>query len=537
MKTARTRHEAPGPAGDRRRELERRLAAAGLVAGPRRPAAFGGVAEPALGARLREALAALGPVFSAFGLYLASRPDLLSPPDCLELRDLPDHGEPTPPAAVRELLQTAVGSAPEEVFAPFDPRPVVVRCLGQTHRAALADGTPVEVRLVHPRLAAQLELDLPLLPRLLAAVAEAGGPELPAGETVADFRAGLEQELDLAAEAEALAALAAEASSSGLIAVPHVMAELSSARVLVHAELAGAISQLAPGPGSLDHPVDRARRLCLVWLRQALFGQVVPLDVRTGKLALLAGGRVAFLAGPFARPRPAEQEAFFRYLVAASRQRPEEAADELARGLVGGGVAGLQSLRLQLRQAVPFRDGAWSAGAESLAEHLFVHWRMARDCDFRPSPALLAAWRGLASVATLARSLAPDRDALAEALEEVRLIADMGRLRELGSWQRLGDTMERYAELFASLPQSLDVALTQGAQGRQRPPAAPRRAEPAAASGWGLLAAGGLGLAAVAGLVQQLSTVRGGAPWAEPVAAVVFALLGALWLRALNRAD
>ena len=59
--------------------------------------------------RLRQALEALGPVFSAFGLYMASRVDLLRVHDRLELAAIADWAEATPDATVRELIARETG--------------------------------------------------------------------------------------------------------------------------------------------------------------------------------------------------------------------------------------------------------------------------------------------------------------------------------------------------------------------------------------------------------------------------------------------
>src|SRR3954470_11829956 len=79
--------------GGGRREVEECLARWGLLRRPR-PLAGSPATEDAFGRRLRGALLELGPVFSAFGLYLASRIDLLAAADSLELAALPDGGAP-----------------------------------------------------------------------------------------------------------------------------------------------------------------------------------------------------------------------------------------------------------------------------------------------------------------------------------------------------------------------------------------------------------------------------------------------------------
>ncbi len=61
---------------------------------------------------------------------------------------------------------------------------------------------------------------------------------------------------------------------------------------------------------------------------------------------------------------------------------------------------------MRLRQIVPFRDGSWTPSGESLAEHLFLYARTARECGYRPRRPLLELYRGLFAVALLSQRLA-----------------------------------------------------------------------------------------------------------------------------------
>jgi hypothetical protein len=155
-----------------------------------------------------------------------------------------------------------------------------------------------------------------------------------------------------------------------------------------------------------------------------------------------------------------------------------------------------ETLRLQWRQVVPFRDGAWSAAGTSLAEHVFVCARQARGCGFRPRSQLIAFYRGLAAVAAAARLLAPDLkrpehaarperparpehperperrerqedDALLEALKEVRVLTSFSQVRAALSppWT---DQWGRYAALMSELPRKLDELLALAADSDPR---------------------------------------------------------------------
>jgi predicted unusual protein kinase regulating ubiquinone biosynthesis (AarF/ABC1/UbiB family) len=529
----------------RQREIERCLAEHALL---RRPHHLGREAETGedLGRRLRAALAGLGPVFSAFGLYLATRPDLLPAGDCLELADLPDRMEPMPAGAIRSLLADALGVPPEEVWAEIGELPLESRLVTQAHTARLHSGEAVVVRVVRPVLDEGLVLDLELLD-LLGEVpvghAANGSPraaDRPLAEAVADFRTDLVGRVDLGTEAAALELFAADTADLGFLHVPQVWRHLSGPRVLTTERLGGAtLREIA----ALDRPSaeaaappdlrDLARRLCILWLRQALLGRAFPVEPRVEDLLILPRGRIALASGPFAKPPSAVQGNLWSYLIAAAKQDPDEACTYLLREMTAGPEANEEQLRLRLRQVVPFRDGAWSLGGDSLAEHLFVHWRLARECGYRPRLHLLAFWRGLFAITSASRQLAPERDTLHEALQEVRLVTSFGQVRDLMTTRQLQDNLERYALLATQLPQKLDEVLTVAAMGGAvpaRPAAEPHGAE--RRDSLSLVIAFVLALAALTLAARQLTAA--GAPWAEPAGAVTALVLGLLLLRALG---
>ena len=76
----------------RREQVVERLAAFGLTRGPHRIVRSDRMweREASLGLKLRLAFSDLGPIFSSFGRYLATRVDLLPAADCLELEAIPD---------------------------------------------------------------------------------------------------------------------------------------------------------------------------------------------------------------------------------------------------------------------------------------------------------------------------------------------------------------------------------------------------------------------------------------------------------------
>src|SRR6185295_8039904 len=288
-------------------------------------------------------------------------------------------------------------------------------------------------------------------------------------EAIADFQRSLRAVTDFAAIAEALGLLAADAESFGMLVPPRVRAELTTARLLTVEDpggfdLAAAAAAAASGEDG-GRRRELARRLCIAWLRQALEGRVFPLWLPEADPRCFADGRLAFLAGAFARPPQPDRTNVRGLLIALASREPDDACSYLLREMVPEAPAGAEErLRLEMRQVVPFRDGAWSPSGESLAEHAFVCARLARGCGFRPRFHLVAFYRGLAAVSLAARRLAPEEDALFEALKEVRVLASFSQMREAMSpgWN---EQWGRYAVLMSELPRRMDELLTLAAEG------------------------------------------------------------------------
>jgi ubiquinone biosynthesis protein len=508
----------------RRHEVERRLAAFGLAKGiPHAVSAL--LNEPPIH-RLRAALPELGPVFCAFGRYLSSRADLLPEAECQVLATVPDGTVPLAPATVRGLLVQELGRPVEESYAGFDPLPSVSTLAFQDHRAQLAGGEPVVVRLVRPDLPELLTRDLGLLPLL----AEAFGPEAAdgvwLGAAAEDFAAAIAAVADLPRQAASLATLAQDGEASGLgLCVPRAVPAASTPGVLTCEDLQG---QPLPASGEL------ATRLCQAWLRQVGFGSVFPFDFRDGDLQILADHRIAWSGEAFAALPPGARESLWEYLLAAAAQDPERVCAALTREMDGGPADGLGRLLNRLRQVVPFRDGGWGA-RDDLAGYLFLHWRCAAAEGYRPRPHLIAFYRGLAQLAAQSRRLAPESDALREGLERARLAAGLGDVMRLLDREEMKQILGTYAATMLAMPQRLNEALTLAAEGRVTvklemvdPPEERRRKNSFTAALAILLA-----MAAVILLAQYLASAGGLGSWVERLGAVLLGVLGVLLFRRL----
>ncbi|WP_374011861.1 2-polyprenylphenol 6-hydroxylase [Pseudoxanthomonas koreensis] len=248
--------------------------------------------------RVRRALEELGPSFVKLGQVLATRVDLLPPEWISELGKLQNAVPALPFERVRPQLVEDLGAEPEEVFARLDQTPLAAASLAQAHRAWLADGTAVVLKIRRPGIRDTVEADLRLLARL-ADIVQARAPDLrryrPA-QVVHEFTQSLRRELDFAAECRNAERIAANFAGHGGILVPRVHWQWTCERLNVQDFVDGI-------PGGDLAAVDAAgldrRRLARdgagIVLKMVLEDGFFHADPHPGNIFYLADGRIGVI--------------------------------------------------------------------------------------------------------------------------------------------------------------------------------------------------------------------------------------------------
>lgn len=220
-------------------------------------------------ASLRRALEELGPTFAKLGQILSTRPDLLPPEFVEELAKLQDDVQPLTEAEVVSVMEEELGVPWEDVFETIDPEPLAAGTIGQVHRATLAGGERVVVKVQRPDARDQIMRDLGLL-ELLAERMEGRDAfrqivDLPA--VIEHLSESLKRELDSRQEAANLKRMREVLAPYPRIAVPAVYEQLSTDRLLVMEEVEGVPLREAP-EGTARR--EAARQLLESYYRQIL---------------------------------------------------------------------------------------------------------------------------------------------------------------------------------------------------------------------------------------------------------------------------
>lgn len=496
--------------------------------------------------RLALALAEAGPPHAAFGRYLGSRADVFPVSECLELSAIPDRGPGRTAEEVDALLGAELGRPRDEVFPAFQGEPFFVGLYHQSHRALLADGQSVVVRLRAPWFdgfggfdgAGGYDPDHALTD--LVTVLEGRGAELglgysgavPFAELLGDFRAVcLPPRRDLRIQGESLARLRTDAEGLDGIRVPRVFAHLGSARVLVVETFQGASwDEVTRMPLEAAAGHDLARRLSLAWLQLAISTETLPIEA---EIEVSRDRQLTFTGGVFTGLPAASRPRLWDYLRATAGHFPDRAAASLLEELEPGPGADPIELRTRYRQVVPFRDGGWTQTGESVAEYGLQHWRWARAAGYRTPEPLVGFFRGLFWVARRGHDVAPETDPVGAGLDGLQWLASFNQWRQLTAPRQALQTAEGYFSSLLLLPQKVDrllATLEHGDDGGRRT-ATPgtadlHRSEGGAGSSLALV----LGMAASAMLVRSLEGLGESVLWIEGAGIVLFGVLGLLLL-------
>jgi ubiquinone biosynthesis protein len=279
--------------------------------------------------RFRETLAELGPTFIKLGQILSSRPDILPADFIAELSHLQDRAAPMPVELVLELIEKGLGKPAHQLFASIDPAPMASASIAQVHRARLASGEDVVVKVQRPRIEEQIRSDTDLLfylARFLEGVIEETGIYTPTG-IVSEFRSAMLLELDFDNEARNIEQFAKNHAGRPTVVIPKLYRELSSRTVITLQELKGVkLKHVLDNPASVDRK-QLARHILDASFHQLFTDGLFHGDPHPGNVMVLEGNRIGLLDfGLVGRLTRGMQESIILLVLAISLKDPDTVA-------------------------------------------------------------------------------------------------------------------------------------------------------------------------------------------------------------------
>jgi ubiquinone biosynthesis protein len=281
-----------------------------------------------LARNVRQALEEAGGIFVKLGQVLSTRADLLPPDVIAELAGLQDHVAPASAANVDAMLAVEIGAPAAGYFKSFDPRPIVGASIAQAHRAQLATGEQVVVKVQRPGIRALVEGDLDILLRLARTLHARAcwAREVSVLDLAEGFAAALREELEFRIEARNIVAVAAGGSHQIRIPAVHT----ATVRVLVLEWLDGVNVRDAGGRLAGCDRLALARGLLTTMLRQVMIEGTFHADPHPGNVLVLPGGELALIDfGSVGRLDPLQQAALRRLMLAVARRNAAELHDAL----------------------------------------------------------------------------------------------------------------------------------------------------------------------------------------------------------------
>jgi ubiquinone biosynthesis protein len=250
--------------------------------------------------RLRQALVQLGPTFVKLGQVMSVRPDILPHDVLIEFQSLQDKVSPIEFDEVKKVLEEELGMPIGDVFDEVDPVPLGSASIAQVHRAVLAGGTEVAVKLQRPGIERVIRSDLHIL-YSLAQLLE-GRITLPGVFTptaiVREFDQAITRELDFLTELKSAERMGKSFAGDRDIMIPKVFPRWSTRRLLVMELVKGVpVSQklIAEGGKATEESRALAHKLMDSTYRQVFDHGFFHGDPHPGNLFALDDGRLAIL--------------------------------------------------------------------------------------------------------------------------------------------------------------------------------------------------------------------------------------------------
>ena len=280
----------------------------------------------------RAMLEDLGPSFVKIGQTLSTRSEILPKAYCDELAKLQTECDPLPFEQILAALDEIYGDARGDVFDAIDPTPLGSASLAQVHKARLATGETVAVKIQRPGVKATMAQDIDIM-RMVARQASRFMKDeqmLDLRDVVEELWATFLEETDFAREAANLEEFARLNEDVAFIDCPKVYPELCGEYVLVMEYVDGipimAVDRLREAGYDLE---DIGQKILDNYATQILDHGFFHADPHPGNL-LIRNGKIVYIdLGIMGRLSPRDRAGFGGIIEAVGMESAAELKDAL----------------------------------------------------------------------------------------------------------------------------------------------------------------------------------------------------------------
>ena len=229
---------------------------------------------------------------------MSTRADLFPPEYIDELKKLQDRVPPVPFSEIKEVIEEELKRPLSEIFKEFEPDPIAAASVAQVHRARLATGEELAVKVIRPGIDRKISQDIRLMYYLAEKIENNFeiGQILGGTNLVKEFERTIFKELDMFIEAGSIEKFAANFKDVDEIYIHRVYWEYTSRSVLVMEYIDGikmdqveAIKALGLDPKEIANIGLRS------FSRQLMEFGYFHADPHPGNTLVMADGRVALV--------------------------------------------------------------------------------------------------------------------------------------------------------------------------------------------------------------------------------------------------
>lgn len=282
--------------------------------------------------RLRMSFEELGPTFVKLGQLLAARPDLIPEEYTAEFEKLHDRVQSIPFEVVEMVLKEEFGDDLQKKFSYIDPTPLGAASIAQVHKARLATGETVVIKVQRPGIIQTINDDLNVL-YMLSELLSKYVPETrlfnPTG-IVDEFFKTLELETNFVVEANNIRRFAENFATDPDVKIPKVYMDLTTERVLTLEALDGA--PLSQSEALRQEGIDAetlVRKGLKAYMKMVFADGLFHGDLHAGNFFVLPNNQIGLIDfGVVGRLNNKTQSAIANMLLALSREDYDRLAYE-----------------------------------------------------------------------------------------------------------------------------------------------------------------------------------------------------------------
>ncbi len=240
------------------------------------------------------ALQALGPAYIKFGQVLSTRPDVVGSELAVQLRVLQDKLPPFPVAIAKAEIAKELGVVVDDVFAEFS-EPVAAASIAQVHKARLADGSDVAIKVLRPGIerAFQKDIDAFYFAASVIDTLSRASRRLRPVDVIEHFEGVVLSELDLRLESASASEFADNTKDDAGFALPRVRWGLSARRVMTMDWVEGINAADVDDIAAAGHDLtELSQRVLQLFLNHALRDGFFHADMHHGNLKIAANGDI-----------------------------------------------------------------------------------------------------------------------------------------------------------------------------------------------------------------------------------------------------